>query len=527
MIKPSLRKTNGFVLPATLGIIIVISIIAAATFTIIGSNLYSVNYSVKRQQALNIAEAGVNYYLWHLSHNPTDYKDGNTEEMTPDPELGYGPFEHQYYDDNNINTGSYNLYLKPQSSGSTVVKVRSIGRVNNSDAIRTVDALIGAPSFASYGLVSDSALWFGNTETASGPVHSNQGIRMDGANTAEVTSSNTTYVPPYSLGGDGSAHPGVWCKSTVTTPIDCNSRNKSDWQFPVPSVDFNNVSGNLCDIKKTAFEADASTSSLASQTNACSQTPNTTTDAYLKQRSTSGYYNTSRGYLIQLNPDNTYDLFRVNGENDTYNDYSSALSLQTQDTNIPIPDSGVIFAEDNVWVRSDPTFSGRLTIAAGRLATSAEANIVVADDLVYGTKNGSDALGLVAEDSVLIAPYAPPNSGAFTFEVNAAMIAQEGTVEFPSRYRSSYYRCTEGWVNDNQQFEFYGSVATRQRWTWTWLWGGSCGDNTYDPAQGYYISGVLNNNTQYDYNLLYAPPPKFPITSNYNILSWREILTKP
>lgn len=520
-------RQSGFVLPAVLGIIIVLSILAAATFTIIGSNLYSVNYSVKRQQAFNIAEAGVNYYLWHLSHNPTDYKDGSTDTLTPDPELGYGPFEHDYYDDNNIKQGSYTLYLNPQSNGSTVVKVRSIGKADNSDAIRTIDALIGAPSFASYGLVSDSALWFGNTETASGPVHSNQGIRMDGNSTADVTSANSTYIPPYSLGGDGSSHPGVWCKSTITTPIDCNSRNKSDWQYPVPSVDFNNISGNLCDIKKQAFESDASTSSLASGSNACSQTPSTRTDAYLPQRSSRGRYNQSRGYLIQLNPDNTYDLFKVNGEDDTNNSYSSALNLQSQGTGIDIPESGVIFAEDNIWIRSNPTFSGRVTIAAGRLETSARANIVVADDIVYGTKNGSDSLGLVAEDSVLIAPYAPPNSGAFTFEVNAAMIAQEGTVEFPSRYRSNSYRCTQGWVNNDQKFDFYGSVATRQRWTWTYLWGGSCGDNVYAASQGAYISGVLNNNTEYDYNLLYAPPPSFPITSNYNILSWREILTKP
>jgi type II secretory pathway pseudopilin PulG len=522
-----MKKQSGFVLPATLGIIIVLSIIGAATFTIIGSNLYSVNNNVKRQQAFNIAEAGINYYLWHLSHNPTDYKDGSTANMTQHPTLGYGPFKHDYYDNNNVKQGTYELYLKPQTNGSTVVKVRSIGRVAKSDAVRTIDALIGAPSFASYGLVSDSALWFGNTETASGPVHSNQGIRMDGNSTADVTSANNTYVPPTSLGGDGASHPGVWCKSTVTTPIDCNTRNKSDWQYPVPSVDFNNVSGNLCDIKKLAFQADPSTSALASGATACSQVPTTMTNAYLPQRSTSGSYSQSVGYLIQLNPNGTYDRFRVNSETDTNNTYSTALSTQASGTNIPIPTSGVIFAEDNVWVRSNPTFSGRVTIAAGRLRTSSKANVVVADDLVYGTKNGSDTIGLVAEDSVLIAPYAPPLNGAFTFEVNAAMIAQEGTVEFPSYYRSSTNRCTQGWVNNDQKFEFYGSVATRQRWTWTWLWSSACGDNVYSSGQNRYISGVLNNNTQYDYNLLYAPPPSFPITSNYNILSWREILTKP
>lgn len=514
-------------MPAVLGLIIILVILSGAAFTIIESNLGSVNTNVQRQQAFNIAEAGINYYLWHLSHSPSDYKDGQTGSMTPDPTLGYGPFVHNYVDDNASTPGTFTLYVNPQSSGSSVVKVRSIGKVTGTNNIRTIDASIGAPSFASYGVVSDSALWFGNTETASGPVHSNQGVRMDGASTTDVTSANTTYVPPSNLGGNGvTAHPGVWCNSSVTSPVNCNARPKTDWRYPVPSVDFNAVSGNLCTMKKTAFAANAATSALANAANACSQVPTTRTSSYLPQRATNGSFNIARGYLIQLNTDGTYDLFLVNGETDTSTPYTSALTLVSQSSGVAIPASGIIFAEDNVWVRTNPTYHGRVTIAAGRLATNSNANIVVADDLVYSTKNGQDAIGLVAEGSVVIAPYAPPANGSFTFEVDAAMIAQTGTVEYPGTYRVNTNRCTRGWVNANQQFNFYGSVATRQEWTWTWLQGGACGDDVLDSVNGY-ISGVEHNNTQYDYNLLYAPPPSFPITSSYTILSWREVLTKP
>lgn len=517
---------GGFIIPAALGVIIVIGIIAAATFTIVESNLYVVNNNVKRQKALNIAEAGVNYYLWHLSHSPSDYKDGKTGTVPQDATLGNGPFVHNYVDDNAVTSGTYTLYIKPAGSGSTIAKIRSIGKVKNSDIIRTIDAYIGAPSFASYGVVSDSALWFGNTETASGPVHSNQGVRMDGASTADVTSANTTYTPPNSLGGNGAPHPGVWCSSTVTTPVNCNTRPKIDWRYPVPSVDFNAISGNLCTIKKTAFADNAATSSLATNANACSLTPTTRTSGYLPQRATNGTYNAARGYLIQLNTNGTYDLFYVNGETDTSSPYTSALTLSAQGTGITIPSSGVIFAEDNVWVRSNPTYHGRVTIAAGRLATTSNANITVADDIVYSTKNGADALGLVAEGEVSIAPYAPPASGSFNFEVDAAMIAQSGTIGYPDVYNVNANRCTRGWVNANQRFTFYGAVATRQQWTWTWQRNNSCADAVQSGANQY-ISGILNNDTQYDYNLLYAPPPSFPITSSFAILSWREVLTRP
>lgn len=516
---------SGMILPAVLGFIVVIAILAGSAFAVIENNLVTVNNNVKRQQAFNIAEAGINYYLWHLSHSPNDYKDGQTTNIPPDPTLGYGPFVHDYIDDNAVNQGSYTLYIKPQSSGSTVTRVRSIGKVNGTNIVRTIDADIGAPSFASYSVVSDSALWFGNTETATGPVHSNQGVRMDGASNADVTSANTTYTPSNSLGGDGLSHPGVWCKQTVLAPVNCNNRPKNDWRYPVPSVDFNSVSGNLCTMKKTAFANDPATSALANNSNACSQVPSTRTAAYLPQTSTTGF-SISRGYLIQLNSNGTYDLQRVASEIDTRSSYSNALSTTNVATGIAIPSSGVIFSEDNVWVRSNPTFSGRVTIAAGRLATNSNANIVIADDVVYGTKNGNDALGLVAEGDIIIAPYAPPASGSFMFEIDAAMIAQSGNIQYPATYRSNGNRCTRGWVNNNQQFNFYGSVATRQQWTWTWQMGGACGDAVYDASNGY-ISGIEHNNTQYDYNLLYAPPPSFPITSSYAILSWREVLTKP
>jgi hypothetical protein len=171
-----------------------------------------------------------------------------------------------------------------------------------------------------------------------------------------------------------------------------------------------------------------------------------------------------------------------------------------------------------------------LTIAAGRLASTSSstyADINIAGPLLYSTKNGSDAIGLIAQDSVVVAPYAPPASGVFNFEIDGALLAENGEVWYPDIYRTNTNRCTHGWTNSNQTLTFYGSIATRQTWTWNWLdGGGQCGDAAYDATNGY-ISGIENTTTSYDYNLEYAPPPDYPLTSGYNILSWREILTHP
>jgi hypothetical protein len=521
-------------IPALLAVIIAFSVMGSAIVEVTLTNFSVVDNIVKSQQAFNIAEAGLNYYMWHLNHNATDYKDGGSTPTTPGT-LGYGPYTHNYIDTNSVNEGTYTLWVNPAGNGSTIVNVRSIGQAAGTNITRTVQAQIGSPSFASYAVASDSALWFGNTETADGPVHSNQGVRMDGPSNSTVSSANATYVPSNQIGGDGSSHPGVWCNLSITTPVNCNTRSKSAWIYPVPQIDFNQVSSSLCTMKKVAFASDSSTASLASQSNACTQTPSTRTAAYIPQLSSS--FSTTKGYLIKLNNNGTYDLLKVNSENDRLTPYTNALGTTAVATGISAPASGVVFAEDNVWVLSNPNFHGRLTIASGRLATSNNTDIVIAGPLLYSTKNGSDAIGLVAEDSVYIAPYAPPTSGAFNFEVDGALLAENGNVQYgengsdpthPASYRSSPSTFTRGWTNSNQQFLFYGSVATRQTWTWTWEEGGGpcSGDAAFDSTNGC-ISGIENNDTQYDYNLEYAPPPSYPLTSGYNILSWREVLNRP
>ncbi len=522
--KPSTNE-QGFSLLLVLSVMIILSILSMALITVIISLAQTTINNSRRQQAFNISEAGINYYLWHLSHNPTDFKDGKTTPATPDPTLGFGPYVHDYIDDSGVKTGTYTLWIKPQGNGSTIATVRSIGKVSATGKTRTIEAQLGVPSFASYVVNADTALWFGNTEKADGPIHSNVGIRMDGESTTDVTSSNASYVPPSNLGGNGTSRPGVWCDTSVTSPVNCNTRNKSDWRYPVASIDYNQVTSSLCKMKKTAFSANASTASLANNSNACSLTPSTRTATYIPRRSSS--YSATRGYLVQLNPNGTYDLLYVNGENDRLTPYNNALTLQSVATNIPIDDSGVIYVEDNVWVRTNPTFHGRVSIGAGRLSTSNNATATFAGPSLYSAKDGSDVIGVIAEGDVIIAPYAPPATGNFNFEIDAAVISQNGGVQYLGEYNSNG-QCTRGWGGSNQTFKYYGSLSSRQTWTWLWLKGSySCGDAVYSASTGRYISGILNSTTQYDYNLLYAPPPSFPITSTYNILSWREVLTAP
>lgn len=519
-------------LAALLSAIITFSIIGTAIEGVIISNFSVAQNNYYSEESLNIAEAGVNYYLFHLNVNSTNYTDGQTNPPYSTT-LGYGPFTHQYVGISGQDIGTYTIYVNPESTAGTSsrVTITSTGQVNGSNITRTVQAIIAQPSFASYGVVSDSALWFGNNETADGPVDSNQGIRIDGPNTSTVSSANSSYIPSTALGGNGStSEPGVWCSLAVTAPVNCATRSQSQWLYPVPTVNFNQVTGSLCTLKEEAFSESSSTSSLLSAKQPCSQTPTTLTNAYLPELSKS--YNPVSGYLIILNSNNTYDLYGVYYVDDTQSDYQNAIYDYAISTNNTIPSGGVIFAEDNVWVVGNGNFNSRLTIAAGRMkagGVNSYANITIAGPITYASKNGSDALGLVAQNSITIAPYAPPpvSDTSFTFEVDAALLAEYGNVEFPPSYEFYPYYCTTGWTGSNQQFLFYGSVATRQTWTWTWLDGNyPCGNAGYDPVNGY-ISGIENNTTEYDYNLLYNPPPDYPLALGYKIVSWRDVISHP
>ena len=70
------------------------------------------NLSVRAQneaQAQAIAEAGIEYYKWHLAYAPQDFTDGTGKP---------GPYVHQYYNETGADIGQFSLSIIPPSNGS-------------------------------------------------------------------------------------------------------------------------------------------------------------------------------------------------------------------------------------------------------------------------------------------------------------------------------------------------------------------------------------------------------------------------
>ena len=228
------------------GVIIIYEIVIIFIFSLVMTGMISYSiYQLKlissisrREQAFQIAEAGSNYYQWHLAHFSNDYKDGTNNA---------GPYIHDFVDkDTQQIIGRFSLTITPPVLGSTIVTIQSAGyTLADPNQIRTVTSRYGIPSLAKYAFLTNSDAWIGPSESVSGEFHTNGGVRFDGTGNAPITSSKQTYN---CQGWSGSPCPavenGIWGAAPQST--------KNLWNFPVQNVDFASITANLATIKTGA-----------------------------------------------------------------------------------------------------------------------------------------------------------------------------------------------------------------------------------------------------------------------------------
>ncbi len=442
-----------------------------------------------REQAFQIAEAGIEYYRWHLAHAPTDYRDGTN---------GSGPYVHSVKDADGDTIGQYSLTITAPPVGSTIVKVRSTGTLTSDPSIsRTILATLAIPSLAKYAVVANQNMRFGEGTEVFGPIHSNAGVRFDGVSHNLITSSVSSYNDPDSDDCNNNNSFGVHTcinPDDPSPPAAVPSRPDvfmAGRQFPVQSYDFNGLTIDLSQMKTNA------------QSNG----------VYLPA---SG----SQGYHIVLKTNDTFDVYKVTALQSAPNNCTNSnnqtdwgtWSVKTQvhpvsgannsPQNYAFPANGVIFVEDHVWV--DGAVNGaRLSIAAGKFPdnTSTRKDIMINNDLTYTSYDGTDVVSLVAQRNVTTGLFSDDN-----LRVDAALVAQNGRV---GRF---YYDsdCKSGGTNyyNRNSLTLYGMIATNQRYGFA-----------YTDGTGYDTRNII-----YDSNLLYGPPPSFPLTSSqYQTISWQEV----
>jgi hypothetical protein len=435
---------------------------------------------VNKEKALQIAEAGLDYYKWYLSHYPNDVTHGTT---TP------GPYVIPYEDPELGKIGQYALTIK----GNTVcgdiasIDITSTGTLDAAPQVkRAVYGRYARPTVTEFAYIINSNVWAGADRTIIGPYHSNGGVRMDGTNLSTVSSGVDTW----------SCTSGFGCTPTQTSNgVFGAGPNSSLWNWPSPPINFTGLSVDLAAMRT-------------------------------KAQSNGRYFGPSGGfgYHVVLLPNNTFNLFRVTNTQNVLGYTVEAgwqyerhvISAETLIGNYTIPPScGLIFFEDKVWLEG--TVNMKVTIAAANVTTAGvDPSMILDNNIVYGTSTTAGLLA-IAERDMLVGLDVPNN-----MTLNGIFVAQMG------RFGRNHYcqsECdptnggSEGLPGTLDPFVLrntltvYGTIVSNGREGTRWV-------NT----SGVTTSGYQTRNNSYDRDLVSDPPPLTPHTSDtYRFIEWREV----
>lgn len=455
-----IKNIRGSITPALLIITGAFLVVIYGILSVLALQFDFSNRQVGSEQALHIAEAGVNYYRWHLAHDPEDYTNGTGQP---------GPYEIEYSDPQGNAIGRYSLEITPPNAGSSMVTIRSTGWTYQFPNVRrSVVVQYGRQSFAQYAFLQNSSSWYASGITVNGRIHSNNGIRMDGTNLSLVTSAVNTYTCGTETGCSPAAtRNGVWGAGG----------DSGLWQYAVPPVDFSAISFDLAQLRTT------------SQTEGLYLGP-------------SG----AQGYHITFANNGTFTVRRVNAtsyirgydsEDGCQNRYQVIQSSTVLGT-YSISTDPIIFVQDNLWIEG--TVRGRVTIATASFPIgSSNVRTWIRNNLVYTAYDGSDVLGVISQNDIYFVRDLPNN-----FQIDAVLMSQSGSV-----IRHGYLSgCGSSSNSVRNSFTLNGALITNTKSYWNW--------NT--PVQ----SGFTTRSINYDTNILYAPPPYFPSSGEYEFISWRE-----
>ncbi len=434
-------------------------------------------------EALNIAEAGVDYYRWCINNEVEADCTGEKNYYNGAGDLA-GTF-----------TVSENVNL---SCGQTASRqIISVGRTAKFPNIeRGVRILYGRESVAKYSYIINSSVWVGADHEINGPFHSNGGIRMDGQNQSLITSAAVRneageWVCTDSFGCDpcpvsSGCYLSGWqcvCPSVFTTTA---NPDIGLFEYPEPPFSFDAITMDLADIKEKAK-----------------------TGGGLYFPASDDLKPGSKGYRLNFKSDGTIEIWTVMALQQTYA-YSDEeewhhdrfiINNEILYATYAIPlDCSAIYVEDNLWVTG--TVKGKVVVASAHLKEDGDTepdidtDVILPESITYSNYGGDDGLAIIAERNVLIGPQSPGD-----MELHAIIVAQKG------RFGRNHYP-----NNFKNTLNIYGSVVSRERVGTQWV------------SYGQMVSGYAQRYTYVDQNQVYNPPPFIAgMSSNFKIVNWEEM----
>jgi len=460
----------------------------------VANNQKNSSNEVSRQKALQFAEEGVYYYRWYLAHS----LDGKNQQQIKnfwDNENPIGtvdPYNSIVTNFDGESVGEFEIVVAPPEANSTIVLVESTGWTYRHPNIKKkIKVRFRKPSWSEYSVLANDAMRFGEGTNVFGPVHSNNGIRFDGEANNVVTSSVSEYEDPDS----GLIKPGVW-----TSRPDESQVFLAGNEFPVPLIDFNGVTSDLSLIREESqadglyLHDDAVVAEYCHYVFVGGWPPSTWWQEVCSEAD-----NNVLGYHLTLRVDDRVEVRKVlDYQGDSVSELDSySINDETDPEVFSFPNNGLIFADKPVWVDGQID-SARLTIASADLETVADTDIYINNDILYTNYDGSDTIGLIAENNISVGLYSEDS-----LEIDAALLAQKG------RVGRNYYSWNWNWGDwvYRDEITIRGSMATNKRYGFAWTDG----------------TGYAIRNLYFDNNLIYYPPPYFPTGTTYEFDLWEDI----
>lgn len=468
---PAARRNEGYLVVLVLVFGAIFLMIISSFIGYVNTQNQAVQFQYQREVATEIAEAGLNYYKWFLAHYPDDLTNG-----TGAP----GPYVEQYFDPEGGAIGEFSLDIASSTYCGDIasIEITSTG-ISYADpsAIARVSAQYTQPTVAEYSFITNAGVWYGASGVVVGPIHTNQGIRMDAAHNSTVGSGQSSWTCDSSYGcSPDQTVDGVFTTSGLATP--------GLFSFPVSPIDFAGITLDLADMKDRAENQGG-----------------------IYYPDTTGY-----GYAVEFNGDGTVDISRVTNTLN-YRSYSSYENTHWGERNVITnetflatetinPNCPLLFFEDKVWVEGD--VDQKVTLAAADLTSAAQTNVVLSGDIEYVPMSDAGLL-VIAEDDIDVGVDVPNN-----MNISGIFIAQNG------RFGRNWYHVNwfpnwlDGYVVRNS-LDRLGTVVTNTRAVTRWTSGGVT------------TSGFDTGTSSYDREQVNAPPPLTPETSDvYSLEDWRQ-----
>jgi len=502
------KKTSGYL---SITVLVFVSI-----FVVVFAGLANLSTSQSRVQrskeqglsSLEIAEAGFDYYKWHLAHFVDDMQDGTGHA---------GPYLHDYVDPETSSVGKFSLEISGDMQCGKIARVdiTSTGWTNdNPNLKKTIYGSYARPSVAAYSYIINSSVFAGDDRVVYGPFHSNGGVRFDGTNYSSVSSGQSAW--------DCTSDYGCSPRKATAPGVIGTGGSQSLWRWPVPQISFSILGKNTANVFQENIASTTPSVCTAGQTKGC-LFPRTAKE----------------GYHVIMKSNGTFDLYRVNkaesimgcratgscgscsgdwqteksvitnnGSNGVcpYAPTTGADPAQTLLGNYTPPTScRVLYFDDNVWLEG--TVKNKVTIIAASSTSSFNPNIYLRNNILYESNDGTDGLTAIAEDSIVIPIDSPEN-----LDVQGIFVAQNGS--FGRNFYKKDNFCTNNSVANKYSscikqdtMKIFGSVVSRGRVGTKW------GD----------VSGYDYREDNYDSSLTLNPPPFTPYTSDdYQFIQWNQ-----